>query len=285
MRKGIIMCGGSGTRIYPINVFSSKHLLPIYDKPMIYYSLSTLLLANIKDIQIVTNEEHFEIYKKSLQRFNKLGINLSFTIQNKPSGIAECFKLCKNFIGKSKIAIILGDNFFFGNNFHNIIQTVTKYKTNCLFTYKVNNPNEYGVVKKNKKNIPLDIIEKPKNFISNEIVTGLYFYNNDVLKLADKLKPSKRGELEITDLNRILLKKKRLKIINLGRGISWFDIGSPNSLHSATNFVESIQSRETYKLGCVEEILLRKKMISKEKLKKYIEKIPAGDYKNYLKKI
>ncbi len=285
MRKGIIMCGGSGTRIYPINVFSSKHLLPIYDKPMIYYSLSTLLMANIKNIQIVTNKEHFQIYKKSLQKFNNLGINLSFTIQSKPSGIAECFKLCKNFIGKSKIAIILGDNFFFGNNFHNIMQTVTKYNTNCLLTYKVNNPNLYGVIKRNKNNIPLDILEKPKKFISNEVVTGLYFYNNDVLKLADKLKPSKRGELEITDLNRILLKKKRIKIINLGRGFSWFDIGNASSLNSATNFVESIQSREPYKLGCIEEILLKKKIISKKELKRYIKNIPASDYKNYLKKI
>jgi len=281
MRKGIILAGGYGSRLYPLTNSITKHLLPIYDKPMIYYSMSVLLLAGIRNILIISNRRYIGLYKNLFKNYNKLGIKISFEIQNKPRGIAEAFIIGKKFIGNSKVALILGDNLFFGTTFQQILSKANLSNNNLIFTYDVSNPNQYGVLTR-KKMVPFKIIEKPKKYLSNEVVTGLYFYNNKIIKIAKKLKPSKRGELEISDINQYFLEQKNLKIINLGRGFTWFDAGNPRSLLNASSFIKSMQDRHMFKIGSIEEICLNKKFITKDKFKKYLKTIPNCDYKNYL---
>lgn len=285
MRKGIILAGGSGTRLYPLTSSLSKQTLPVFDKPMIYYSMSTLLLAGIKDILIISTPRDIKSFKSIFENSKILGLNISYKIQNKPNGIAEAFILGKKFVGNNKVALVLGDNLFFGKDFQNILKENSDSNKNTIFTYEVKNPEAYGVLQRSKHGVPIKIIEKPKKFISNEIVTGLYFYNNDVIELVKKLKPSKRGELEITDLNKKYLSKKKLDAVNLGRGFAWFDAGNPEALLNASSFIKSVQEREVYKISCIEEIAYKKGFIKKKQLKRYLSKIPNGEYKNYLKKL
>jgi len=285
MRKGIILSGGSGTRLHPLTSALSKQSLPVYDKPMIYYSLSVLLLAGIKDILIISSPRDISIFKEIFRNSNLLGLNIKFKIQKKPNGIAEAFILGEKFIGNNQVSLILGDNIFFGKDFQKILTNISLSNSNYIFSYDVVNPIQYGVIKRNKKKTPINIVEKPKKFISNEAVTGLYFYNNDVVEIAKKLKPSKRGELEITDINQIYLKEKNMSIHNLGRGFTWFDTGSPDSLLNAANFIKSIQDREPHKISCIEEICYKKKFTNKENLKKYLKTIPNSNYKNYINNI
>lgn len=285
MRKGIILAGGSGTRLYPLTSSLSKQTLPVFDKPMIYYSMSTLLLAGIKDILIISTPRDIKSFKSIFENSKILGLNISYKIQNKPNGIAEAFILGKKFVGNNKVALVLGDNLFFGKDFQNILKENSDSNKNTIFTYEVKNPEAYGVLQRSKHGVPIKIIEKPKKFISNEIVTGLYFYNNDVIELVKKLKPSKRGELEITDLNKKYLSKKKLNAVNLGRGFAWFDAGNPEALLNASSFIKSVQEREVYKISCIEEIAYKKGFIKKKQLKRYLSKIPDGEYKHYLKKL
>ena len=285
MRKGIILSGGSGTRLYPLTGALSKQSLPIYDKPMIYYAMSVMLLAGIKDILIISSPRDLNIFKEIFKHSKLLGLNIKFIAQKKPNGIAEAFILGEEFIGKDKVSLILGDNIFFGKDFQKILMKISKLNQNYIFSYEVNNPDQYGIIKRDIKKIPKKIIEKPKKFISNEAVTGLYFYTNEVIKIAKKLKPSKRGELEITDINQILLKKKQMQVYNLGRGFTWFDTGTPDSLLNASSFVKSIQNREPHLIACIEEIAYLKKFINKKKLNKYLKLIPNSNYKKYIQSI
>tara|TARA_B110000037_G_scaffold217325_1_gene278129 strand:- start:4993 stop:5853 length:861 start_codon:yes stop_codon:yes gene_type:complete len=285
MRKGIILSGGSGTRLYPLTGALSKQSLPIYDKPMIYYAMSVMLLAGIKDILIISSPRDLNIFKEIFKHSKLLGLNIKFIAQKKPNGIAEAFILGEEFIGKDKVSLILGDNIFFGKDFQKILMKISKLNQNYIFSYEVNNPDQYGIIKRDIKKIPKKIIEKPKKFISNEAVTGLYFYTNEVIKIAKKLKPSKRGELEITDINQIFLKKKQMQVYNLGRGFTWFDTGTPDSLLNASSFVKSIQNREPHLIACIEEIAYLKKFTNKRKLNKYLKLIPNSNYKKYIQSI
>ena len=285
MRKGIILSGGSGTRLYPLTGALSKQSLPIYDKPMIYYAMSVMLLAGIKDILIISSPRDLNIFKEIFKHSKLLGLNIKFKAQKKPNGIAEAFILGEEFIGKDKVSLILGDNIFFGKDFQKILMKISKLNKNYIFSYEVNNPDQYGIIKRDIKKIPKKIVEKPKKFISNEAVTGLYFYTNEVIKIAKELKPSKRGELEITDINQIFLKKKQMQVYNLGRGFTWFDTGTPDSLLNASSFVKSIQNREPYLIACIEEIAYLKKFTNKKKLNKYLKLIPNSNYKKYIQSI
>ena len=284
--KGIILAGGSGTRLYPATLSISKHLLPVYNKPMIYYSLSSLILAKIKDILIITNEQNLLLYKLLFKDSKKLGLNISFAIQDKPRGLADAFKVGKKFIGKDNVCLILGDNFFYGDGFSSLLKkaiTSTKNNDACFFTYPVKNPNQYGVLE--IKNNIKKIIEKPKKTKSKDAVVGLYFYPNDVVKYSQNILPSKRGELEITDVNNIYLKKKRSKIIRLGRGFSWFDAGTYNDLLELSNLIKSLENRLDLGIGYLEEICFKNRWISLYDLKKIAKKYGNSDYAKYLEKI
>jgi glucose-1-phosphate thymidylyltransferase len=257
--KGIILSGGKGTRLYPVTKATSKQLLPVYNKPMIYYALSTLLMIGIKDILIITTPEDLQSYKRLFGNGKKFGIKISFKIQKKPKGLADAFILGKKFIGQDPVTLILGDNIFFGADFSEKLNTAKK---NCLklniatvFGYPVKDPNRYGVIEFDKNNKPLKIIEKPKKTFSNIAVTGLYFYPNDVIKKALKVKPSKRGELEITSINSMFLKEKRLEIIRLGKGYAWFDMGTFESLIDASNFVRTIEDRQGLEVANLKNII------------------------------
>lgn len=269
MRKGILLLGGLGKRFLPATSIINKHLIPIIDRPMFHFSLSTLMLAGIKIINIVSNKNTIEMVKRSLGDGNKLGLNLSYTIQEKAKGIPEGIILNKKFIGKSNFALMLGDNFFYSADLSKTLSRINRSKKNTLITYEVNNPSQFGVlINKNKKIIK--IIEKPKKYFGNLVVTGLYFYQNEVLDLLRYLKPSSRGELEITDLNNIINKKKKLSYVELGRGSVWLDSGTPENLLKTSEFVRIIEERTGKKIGLLEEIAYQKKMIGLHKLKKII---------------
>jgi glucose-1-phosphate thymidylyltransferase len=281
--KGIILAGGYGTRLYPCTAVISKHLLPIYDKPMIFYSLSILMLSGIKDILIITSSEHLSLYKKTLSNFNKIGLNIKFAIQKKPNGIAAALIIGKNFINKSNFVLILGDNLFFGQGLGATFLKLLEFKKAAgIVTYEVENPSQFGVLELDNKGTPLRILEKPKKTRSKLAVTGIYFYQNKVLNFINKLKPSKRGELEITSVNNIFLKRKDLVYEKLGRGFSWLDSGTCSNLLEASQFVETIEKRQGHKIACLEEIALRKNFISKLQFKKIIKNYPKTDYKKYL---
>lgn len=282
MTKGIILAGGSGTRLHPITKTISKQILPVYDKPLIYYPLSTLMLAGIKEILIITSKEHKELFENLLDDGSKLGLKIEYSIQAKPNGIPEAFIIGEKFIGQNNVCLILGDNIFYSDTFVNkYILPTLKRKKPTIFAYQVADPERYGVVELYKKNI-ISIQEKPKFPKSNYAITGLYFFNKDVVKISKSLKPSKRNELEIVDILNFYLKKKKLKVELLGRGVSWLDTGTPKSLIDASNYFEVLESRQGLKVGCIEEIAYINKYISKKQFIKLAKKIKNSDYGKYL---
>ena len=280
--KGIILAGGNGTRLSPITKAVCKQLLPVYDKPMIYYPLSVLLLAGIKDILIISTPKDIPRFKDLLGTGKNLGIQLSYKTQSKPNGIAEAFILGEKFIDNSPVCLILGDNIFYGQNLITHLNNAKKLKKGALiFSYSVKDPKRYGVVQLNKKNKIISIQEKPENPKSHWAITGLYFYDNKVVKIAKALKPSDRGELEITDINNAYLKTNQLKVQLLGRGFAWLDTGTYDSLINASSFIKTIEDRQGLKIGCIEEIAYMNKFISKEQLLRIAQTIPTS-YGEYL---
>lgn len=286
--KGIILAGGSGTRLYPLTECVSKQLLPVYDKPMIYYPLSVLMLFGIKDILIISTPEDTPNIKHLFGNGNKLGLNLSYKIQENPNGIAEAFLLGKDFINNEKVCLILGDNIFYIQSQMKTYRTLVNDEHNqaTVFGYHVADPERFGVIEFDKENHVISIEEKPKKPKSNYAVTGLYFYPSDVVQKAEKLKPSARGELEITDLNKLYLKENRLNVIPLKRGNAWLDAGTPDSLMDSSQFVQIIEQRQGLKLACIEEIAFRQGFINAAQMKKLINNLKDGiPYKEYLKKV
>jgi len=284
IKKGIILAGGVGSRMSPLTKAVNKQLLPIYDKPLIYYPLSILMLSNIRDILIIVNKGQVPQFSKILNRTNNLGIKITFLEQEKPGGLPEAFIIGKNFIGKNNVALILGDNFFYGQSLtKKLLNSIKLRKGARVFLHPVKNPNLYGVATlKNDKIVK--IIEKPKKTNSNLAVTGLYFFDNNVIKYSESLKPSKRGELEITDLLNKYLKTKKLKAEFIGRGGTWLDTGSIEDFYNATNFVSAVENRQGLKIACLEEISLQKKWITKKNLLDSIKFYGKCEYAEYLKK-
>tara|TARA_B100000795_G_scaffold74233_1_gene52584 strand:- start:4412 stop:5275 length:864 start_codon:yes stop_codon:yes gene_type:complete len=282
--KGIILAGGKGTRLEPLTSVFNKHLLPIYDKPMIYYPLSVLMLSGIRDILIIVNDNDLDFYKKLLSNGESYGINISYEIQKKPEGIAQSFIIGKNFIGSDNVCLILGDNIFFGYKFSDLLADAMNLKEGAIvFSNFVKNPKDFAIAEFDKNGKIVSLEEKPKNPKSNHAVTGLYFYDNDVVKIAEKLKPSARGELEITDINKVYLNKGLLKAHNLGRGFAWLDTGTHESLLEAGDFVRTIEQRQGLKIACLEEIAFNLGWIDESILMKQIEKFNNSPYSNYLK--
>ena len=282
--KGIILAGGSGSRLFPITNYTSKHLIPVYNKPMVYYPLSTLMLAGVKDILIICKSADLNDFRKLLGDGSYLGVKINYEIQKKPTGIAEALKIGKKFIKNSDVYLILGDNIFYGAGLQSYFETIHKNRDNSyIFGSYVKNPKEFGIVNKLKNR--LKIIEKPKKPKSNIAVTGLYFYPNKFLKYVEDLKRSKRGELEITDLNELLSKKKKIKLFEFGRGFAWFDCGTASGLLEAATFIKTIETIQGLKIGCPEEVAIKKKYISRKKFNLYLSRIPNSEYKDYLKKI
>ncbi len=280
--KGIILAGGTGTRLWPITEGVSKQLLHVHDKPMIYYPLSTLMLAGIREIAIITTEQDQPSFKRLLGDGSTLGINIEYFIQHAPNGIAEAFILCENFIGSSPVALILGDNIFHGQGVGRNLRNFSDPRGAHIFAYQVNNPQDFGVVVLNEDLSPVDIVEKPNNNPSNLAVPGLYFYNSEVSKMAKSVKRSKRGELEITSLNLMYLENKSLEVSVLSRGTAWFDGGTVKALHEATSYIKSIEERQGQKVGCIEEISWRNKWITDKDLKNKAEKYQSNEYGSYL---
>ena len=281
--KGIILAGGFGTRLYPLTKSVSKQLLPINDKPMIFYPLSILMLSGIKDILIITSPRDKPSFMSLLGNGENLGISIKYIEQNEPKGIADAFLLGSNFIKDDSVTLILGDNLFFGydlvSTFKNAIKDLKKA---TIFAYPVNNPSDYGVVELDKNNEVINIEEKPENPSSRYAVTGIYMYDNSILDIAKSIKPSERGELEITDVNKVYLDKNHLDAVIFGRGVAWLDTGSHQSLLEAGNFVNIIEKRQGFKIACLEEIAWRNKWISSEKLLEIAEPLKKSGYGNYL---
>lgn len=286
--KGIILAGGLGSRLYPLTTSISKQLLPIYDKPMIYYPLSVLMYAGIKEILIITTPEHLDLYRNLLGDGNSIGIEIQYKTQNKPRGLADAFILGEDFIKNDPVCMMLGDNLLYGGGLseilNNSIQEVKKNKS-VIYGFYVDKPEEYGIINFDKNQKIISIEEKPKKPKSNYAVIGLYMYTNDVIQNAKKVKPSKRGEIEITSLNNIYLQEGKLKVITLGRGFTWLDTGTKESLVAASQLVMSIEKRSGLKVGCIEEIALNKKFINHNDLDNIINKLKDCEYKNYLKKV
>lgn len=284
--KGIILAGGSGTRLYPITKSISKQLVPIYNKPMIYYPLSVLLLADIKDILIITTPEDQAMFQRLLGDGSQWGINLQYAIQPSPDGLAQAFLIGEDFIGNDSCCLVLGDNIFFGHDFGKTLAQAAKLtKGATVFGYYVNDPERYGVVEFDENRKVLSLEEKPLQPKSNYAVTGLYFYDNTVVNKAKSLKPSARGELEITDLNKLYLAEKTLDVKLLGRGIAWLDTGTHDSLLEASNYVSAIENRQGLMVACLEEIAFSKNYITKEQLLKLAEPLKKNEYGQYLIKI
>jgi glucose-1-phosphate thymidylyltransferase len=280
--KGIILAGGTGTRLWPITEGVSKQLLHVHDKPMIYYPLSTLMLAGIREIAIITTEQDQPSFKRLLGDGSTLGINIKYFIPHEPNGIAEAFILCEDFIGSSPVALILGDNIFHGQGVGRNLRNFSDPRGAHIFAYQVNNPQDFGVVVLNDVLSPVDIVEKPTSNPSNLAVPGLYFYNSEVTKMAKLVKRSKRGELEITSLNLMYLENKSLEVSVLSRGTAWFDGGTVKALHEATSYIKSIEERQGQKVGCIEEISWRNKWITDKDLKTKGEKYQNNEYGLYL---
>ncbi|WP_369715829.1 glucose-1-phosphate thymidylyltransferase RfbA [Leptotrichia alba] len=294
--KGIILAGGSGTRLFPLTKSISKQILPVYDKPMIYYPLSVLMLANIKDILIISTLRDVPLFERLLGNGEQLGINIKYKVQDSPNGIAEAFLIGEEFIGNDNVALILGDNIFYGNGLSKILEDsvtyfqiyekqVTNKKGAIIFGYPVKNPSDYGVVQFDKDGNVVSLQEKPEKAKSNFAIPGLYFYDNTVIKKSKMLKPSERKELEITSINELYLLEKKIKTKILGRGMTWFDTGTPKGLLEASNFVEAIQNRQGFYIACLEEIAYTKGWIGKEMLVKIINKLKNCDYKKYLESL
>lgn len=281
--KGIVLAGGAGTRLYPSTITVSKQLLPIYDKPMIYHPISVLMLAEIRDILIISTPQDLPNFKKLLKDGSQFGVNFSYIEQPSPDGLAQAFILGDEFIGNDNVAMILGDNIFYGNNFSSMLINAKNRKSGAtVFAYQVKDPERFGVVEFDKNNKAISIEEKPKNPKSNYAVTGLYFYDNRVVEYAKKLKPSARGELEITDLNRIYLENKELNVEVLGRGFAWLDTGTHNSLLQAGQYVHTIEENQGVKIACLEEIAYRKGFLTKEQLQEQVKKYKNNEYFNYI---
>src|SRR6056300_416532 len=286
IKKGIILAGGKGTRMSPLTKAVNKQLLPIYDKPLIFYPLSILMLAGIKDILIIVNKGQLEQYRKIIPNGNNLGIKITYLEQDKPRGLPDAFVIGEKFIGKNNVAMILGDNFFYGQNLTKKLLENTKLKDGAkVVVHKVKKPESFGVAKINSKNKIVLIKEKPKKFISNLAITGLYFFDNKVSKYAKKLKPSKRNELEIVDLLNIYKSKKKLSADLIGRGGAWLDTGSIEDFYKTSAFVSAIENRQGFKIACLEEIAFSKEWINKTHLKKAINFYGNCEYSNYLKKL
>ncbi len=282
-KKAIILCGGTGTRMYPSTLSTNKHLLPVYDKPMIYYPLSVLMLSGIKEILIISAPNDISKFKELLGNGSDWGIKLEYKIQPSPDGVAQAFILGEEFIGKDNVALILGDNFFYGQGFTQMLSNAVQRKSGAtLFAYQVKDPQRFGIVEFDENRNVLNIVEKPQKPKSNYAVTGLYFYDNSVIEIAKQLKPSNRGELEISNINEIYLKKGLLKVELLGRGFAWLDTGTFDTLMQASMFVQTIENRQGHKVACIEEISFRNKWISKIQLVKLAKKYDKSGYGDYL---
>ena len=286
IKKGIILAGGKGTRMSPLTKAVNKQLLPIYDKPLIFYPLSILMLAGIKDILIIVNKGQLDQYKKLIPNGDNLGIKITYVEQDKPRGLPDAFVIGEKFIGKDNVAMILGDNFFYGQNLTSKLKENTKIKKGArVVLHKVQHPEAFGVAKVDKKNKILSIKEKPKKFLSDLAITGLYFFDNKVVEYAKKLKPSKRGEVEIVDLLNFYKSKKQLSADIIGRGGAWLDTGSIEDFYKTSAFVSAIENRQGFKIACLEEISLNNKWISKKQIKSAINFYGSCEYSNYLRKL
>lgn len=284
--KGIVLAGGSGTRLYPITKSISKQIIPVYDKPMIYYPLSVLMLAGIKEILIISTPHDIHLYENLLGDGKDLGIRLEYAIQPSPDGLAQAFIIGDKFIGNDSVCMILGDNIFYGFDFSRTLREAAALKDGAtVFGYYVNDPERYGVAEFDESGKVLSLEEKPEKPKSNYAVTGLYFYSNDVIQKAKGLKPSKRGELEITDLNRLYLEEERLNLKMMGRGMAWLDTGTHDSLLEASNFIATIENRQGLKVACLEEIAYRNGYINREKLIELAQPLRKNHYGEYLLKI
>lgn len=283
MRKGIILAGGSGTRLYPVTRAVSKQLLSVYDKPMIYYPLSTLMLAGIRDILVITTPHEQEGFRRLLKDGSWIGLRISYAVQAAPRGIAEAFLIGRNFIGRDRVALILGDNIFYGHGLTAQLQAAAAQKSGAtIFAYQVKDPEAYGVIEFNRRGQALSIEEKPAKPKSSHAVPGLYFFGPEVVDVAAHLKPSKRGELEITHVNMAYLRQKSLRVIELGRGIAWLDTGTHDSLLQASNFIQAIEQRQGLKVACLEEIAYRHGYITAAQLRALAQPLSKNDYGQHL---
>lgn len=284
--KGIILAGGSGTRLYPLTKSISKQIMPIYDKPMIYYPLSVLMLANIREILIISTERDLPVFRELLGDGSDFGVRLEYKVQEKPNGLAEAFLIGEEFVGNDNVALILGDNIFFGSGFSGLLEEAGKIKEGAvIFGYPVKDPTSYGVVEFDQNGKAISLEEKPKVPKSNFAIPGLYFYDNTVIEKAKNVKPSSRGELEITTVNEMYLNEKNLNVKILGRGIAWLDTGTHEALHEAANFVEAIQKRQGFYIACIEEIAYKKGWIDNKKIEELAETLQKTEYGKYLKEL
>ena len=286
IKKAIILCGGTGSRMFPLTHSINKQLLPVYDKPMFYYPLSLMMLCGIKEYIFIINQGQEQNFRKALGNPDDLGISVEFVVQKKPKGLPDAFLITKNLIKNQSIAMILGDNFFYGNMLSPLIKESFKIKNGCnIYVYPSNKTSSYGVVEFDKKNNIKKIIEKPKKTKSNQIITGLYIFDKKVFEFSNKLKPSKRNELEIVDLINIYKYQKKLNVTKLGRGSAWMDVGNFSDLQSASNFIQNVENRQNYKIGCIEEVAFNNKWINKERITNRIKLFKNTDYSKYLKNL
>ena len=284
--KGIILAGGSGTRLYPLTKAISKQIMPVYDKPMIYYPLSILMLSNIRDILIISTNRDMPVFEELLGNGKQLGLNIQYKVQENPNGIAEAFILGEEFIGDDSVALILGDNIFYGHGLSGILEESSQLKNGAhIFAYPVTDPKSYGVVEFDHEGSVISLEEKPEKPKSKYAIPGLYFYDNTIVAKAKKLKPSDRNELEITDINNLYLNEGTLKAIDLGRGMTWFDTGTHDALLEASNYIEAVQNRQGFYIACIEEIAYTKKWITVEQLEKLAIPLLKTKYGKYLKSL